>query len=91
MKQTQFSWHMQNAPWVAPDPGKSLPKSALRSWADGGRQQMMKGHLARHYSHSGLSLLFQTALSARADLEEPRGINQHWLKFPETTSWQRGP
>lgn len=52
---------------------------------------MMKGHLAHHYSHSGLSPLFQTTLSARADLEEPRGINQHWLKFPETTSWQRGP
>lgn len=33
---------------------------------------MMKGHLAHHYSHLGLSLLFQTALSARADLEAQR-------------------
>ena len=75
MKQTQFPWRMQNAPWAAQDPGMSLPGSARRSWSDGGRQQVMKCHLAHHYSHSVRSLLFQMALSARADLEEERGIN----------------
>lgn len=75
MKQTQFPWHMQNTLRAAQDPGTSLPESARRSWSDGGRQQVMKCHLARRYSHSVLSLLFQRALNARADLEEQGGIS----------------